>query len=93
MGRGAAEAGPAGRPGHDLKTPLTIISGNAELLDEDNLPPAQQACVQAILRGARSAEDYVTHLQAITTGFPRLPLPRRSPVPIWPRPAPLWAGT
>lgn len=69
MGRGAAEAGPAGRPGHDLKTPLTIISGNAELLDEDNLPPAQQACVQAILRGARSAEDYVTHLQAITTGF------------------------
>lgn len=70
MGRGAAEAGPAGRPGHDLKTPLTIISGNAELLDEDNLPPAQQACVQAILRGARSAEDYVTHLQAITTGLP-----------------------
>ena len=55
---------------HDLKTPLTIISGNAELLDEDNLPPAQQACVQAILRGARSAEDYVTHLQAITTGLP-----------------------
>ena len=54
---------------HDLKTPLTIISGNAELLDEDNLPPAQQACVQAILRGARSAEDYVTHLQAITTGL------------------------
>ena len=33
-------------------------------------PPAQQACVQAILRGARSAEDYVTHLQAITTGLP-----------------------
>ena len=29
---------------HDLKTPLTIISGNAELLDEANLPPAQQAC-------------------------------------------------
>ena len=36
---------------HDLKTPLSVISGNAELLDEDNLPPAQQACVQAILRG------------------------------------------
>ena len=54
---------------HDLKTPLTIISGNAELLDEDNLPPAQQACVQAILRGGRSAENYVTHLQAITTGL------------------------
>ena len=68
MGRGAAEAGPAALA-HDLKTPLTIISGNAELLDEDNLPPAQQACVQAILRGARSAEDYVTHLQAITTGL------------------------
>ena len=25
---------------HDLKTPLTIISGNAELLDEDNLTNA-----------------------------------------------------
>ena len=77
---------------HDLKTPLTIISGNAELLDEDNLPPAQQACVQAILRGARSAEDYVTSRPS-RRGFPRPPLPRRSPVPIWPRPAPLWAGT
>lgn len=53
---------------HDLKTPLTVIGGNAELLAEDPLPAPQSDCVQAILRGTRTAEDYVAKLQTITAG-------------------------
>ena len=34
---------------HDLKTPLTVISGNAELLAEDSLPAAQEEMVNTIL--------------------------------------------
>lgn len=39
---------------HDLKTPLTVIQGNAELLEEDTLSDAQHAQLQAILRGHRA---------------------------------------
>ena len=35
---------------HDLKTPLSIVSGSAELLEEDALSPAQRERVDAILR-------------------------------------------
>lgn len=55
---------------HDLKTPLTVIGGNAELLSEDALSPEQQACVQAILRGADHAGDYVTRLCAAAAESP-----------------------
>ena len=37
---------------HDLKTPLSIIQGNADLLAEDALSADQQTQVEAILRGA-----------------------------------------
>lgn len=53
---------------HDLKTPLTIISGNGELLAEEPLPPAQRGSVEAILRGAERLEDYLGRLRAFSAG-------------------------
>ncbi|MEG0897169.1 MAG: HAMP domain-containing sensor histidine kinase [Ruthenibacterium sp.] len=52
---------------HDLKTPLTVIDGNAQLLAESaqNLTAAQQQSVEAILRGAASAQDYVGTLRQL----------------------------
>lgn len=51
---------------HDLKTPLTVISGNAELLQEDQLEPAQQEMVDAILRSAVRLQEYTAQLRAMT---------------------------
>lgn len=53
---------------HDLKTPLTIISGNADLLAEDALDAAQQQSVAAIRRSAEHALDYVGKLRALAAG-------------------------
>ena len=44
---------------HDLKTPLSIVSGSAELLEEDALSPAQRERVDAILRSAGRIRDYI----------------------------------
>lgn len=66
---------------HDLKTPLTIIGGNAELLAEDPLPAAQDACVQAILRGTQTATDYVARLQAVAAGGMVPPPDQSLPLP------------
>ena len=51
---------------HDMKTPLTVISGNAELLQEDQLEPAQQEMVDAILRSAVRLQEYTAQLRAMT---------------------------
>lgn len=51
---------------HDLKTPLTVIGGNAELLAEDDLTPPQKALAQTILRNAGHAEAYVKRLRKVT---------------------------
>lgn len=48
---------------HDLKTPLTVVQGNAELLAEDRLSAGQRASVEAILRGTEQAGRYLTDLQ------------------------------
>lgn len=48
---------------HDLKTPLSIIQGNAELLEEDTLSDAQHAQLQAILRGTERAHHYLAALR------------------------------
>ena len=48
---------------HDLKTPLTVIQGNAELLEEDTLSDAQRAQLQAILRGTERARHYLAALR------------------------------
>lgn len=51
---------------HDLKTPLTLISGNAELLQEDELAPSQREMVETILRSTVRLQDYVTQLRAMS---------------------------
>lgn len=55
---------------HDLKTPLSIVSGNAELLAEDALTAAQRQNVEAILRGSQRLEDYVAQLRTMTATGP-----------------------
>lgn len=52
---------------HDLKTPLTVISGNAELLGEDSLSPPQQEMVETILRSAVRLQAYLTQLREMTS--------------------------
>ena len=48
---------------HDLKTPLSIIQGNADLLAEDALSGDQQTQVEAILRGTDRAQQYLAALR------------------------------
>lgn len=48
---------------HDLKTPLTVIQGNADLLAEDALSADQQTQVEAILRGTERARHYLAALR------------------------------
>lgn len=50
---------------HDLKTPLTILQGNAELLAEESLTASQQTAVEAILRGAQRAGQYLADLRTV----------------------------
>lgn len=49
---------------HKLKTPLTIIEGNAELLAEDALFAEQKQQVQAILQGAEQTREYLLMIRA-----------------------------
>ena len=50
---------------HDLKTPLTVVRGNAELLAEDALPAPQRQAVEAILRSSDRAAQYVAALRDV----------------------------
>lgn len=50
---------------HDLKTPLTIIRGNAELLDEAEMDDQNRSALAAILRGADRAEGYLADLRTV----------------------------
>ncbi|MEG1010302.1 MAG: HAMP domain-containing sensor histidine kinase [Ruthenibacterium sp.] len=50
---------------HDLRTPLTVIGGNAQLLAESALTDEQKICVDAMLRSAESAQDYVSAMTEI----------------------------
>ena len=49
---------------HDLKTPLTVISGHAELLAEEDLPATAHESAAAIVRGAERAGQYLADLRA-----------------------------
>ena len=49
---------------HKLKTPLTIIEGNAELLAEDALSAEQKQQVEAILQGAEQTREYLLKIRA-----------------------------
>ena len=50
---------------HDLKTPLTVVRGNAELLGEDALSAPQRQAVEAILRSSDRAAQYVAALRDV----------------------------
>lgn len=49
---------------HDLKTPLTIIQGNAELLAEQECTPVQE--IQAILRSTQHMWNYIDRLGVLS---------------------------
>ena len=64
---------------HDLKTPLAIITGNADLLAEDeNLTKAQKAQIAAMQRAAEKADRYLQTLRAVNTAetSPQEPMQR-----------------
>ena len=49
---------------HELKTPLSIIQGNAELLAEDDLTGQQKEQVDAILRSTERTRNYLLRIRA-----------------------------
>ena len=49
---------------HELKTPLSIIEGNAELLAEDDLTAQQKEQVDAILRSTERTRNYLLKIRA-----------------------------
>lgn len=53
---------------HDLKTPLTVILGNAELLSEDAPTCEQKEMAETIVRNAEHAEGYVESLRKLAAG-------------------------
>lgn len=52
---------------HDLKTPLTILRGNAELLSETDLDEEQQMYSDNILNSAADMQDYIRMLLDINS--------------------------
>lgn len=53
---------------HDLKTPLTLIGGNAELLLEENLPENSRRMVETIVVSNDRAKRYVLSLLEASVG-------------------------
>ena len=53
---------------HDLKTPLTIIKGNTELLLESELPSSEQELLQYIHNSTDTIENYI-NLLMVTAGI------------------------
>ena len=51
---------------HDIKTPLTILRGNAELLNESTLDSNQKKCNKHILKSIDEMEIYMKSLLDIT---------------------------
>lgn len=51
---------------HDIKTPLTVIRGNAELLSEMELTPKQEKYLDYIISSALQIQDYVQTLIEVT---------------------------
>lgn len=51
---------------HDLKTPLTIIKGNAELLSDSALSKEQQEYMNYISKNTRQIEQYIKFLMEIS---------------------------
>ncbi len=53
---------------HDIKTPLTIIRGNAELLKESGLSQEDQECVRYILDGGEEIQGYLEAMKEVMGG-------------------------
>ena len=53
---------------HDIKTPLTIIRGNAELLAESGLSREDEECAEYILSNANDIERYLEHIRQVLYG-------------------------
>jgi K+-sensing histidine kinase KdpD len=47
---------------HDIKTPLTIIRGNSELLSETSLSEEQRECVKYVEDSVKQIQNYITSL-------------------------------
>lgn len=54
---------------HDIKTPLTIIRGNAELLAEDDLSAENKECAEYILTNVDSMEQYLERIKQVLYGI------------------------
>lgn len=52
---------------HDIKTPLTLVRGNAELLIESTLPEEELELSQIIYQGAEKIEQYITLMMDTAT--------------------------
>ena len=50
---------------HDLKTPLTVIDGNTQLLAETELTEEQREYVDAVLKNTAAAGEYLERLKKI----------------------------
>jgi len=57
---------------HDIKTPLTIIKGNTELLLEEVSPEVDKEVLTDILAGANSIEKYLELLMGVVNHEPQL---------------------
>lgn len=53
---------------HDLKTPLTLVGGNAELLLGEELPGSSRKMVETIMAGNDRARQYVASLLETAAG-------------------------
>lgn len=53
---------------HDLKTPLTLVGGNAELLLDEELPISSRKMVKTIVTSNERAKQYVTSLLETSAG-------------------------
>ena len=56
---------------HDLKTPLTVVRGNVDLLLEGELSGEQRACAADVAEGARQMGTYVSALIDASLGAAR----------------------
>ena len=50
---------------HDIKTPVTIIRGNAELLNEEELSAEQREYSEAILKNVEQMEQYLQAMRQV----------------------------
>lgn len=59
---------------HDLKTPLTLVRGNADLLSDTALTAPQRECVDCIADNALQMQAYVQTMLEITRASASIPI-------------------